>query len=144
MKYYLTAFISRKLSDENMKYREIYPDSDSAKTRLESILAEKRNENWKIDILPQAEIDEDSGNVVYLVMGELSETLDYVIWVISTDEIPRMVDGEMFPEHEDITGVVNAREIAEKGFLPALIATIKMHPVASAGIGFFLFWLLFL
>ncbi len=107
MSHYLTVFVYRALSQERYKFREIYSDLDSARSRLESIVCEKRKENWKIEVAPDQEIAVvEKGNIVYMASGELADSLDLVMWVISTEKTPRTSDGELLPDHENVTSLL--------------------------------------
>jgi len=146
--YYLSAFIFQGYGqDDKTKIVEKYSTFKAAKNKLDIILDEKKSQNWKLDICTNDEIKKSEGNIMFMASAQQPDTINLITWAISTDTT-LVTDGDViFDEFKDITNEassMSAREIAEQGFIPALIATMKMYPVISLGIVFFIFWLLFL
>ncbi|MFK5948972.1 MAG: hypothetical protein QM500_09425 [Methylococcales bacterium] len=148
MSYYLSAFIFQGYGqDDKTKIIEKYSTLDSAKNKLDRILNEKSTQNWELEIFTNEEINELQGNIEFMATAQEPDTINLITWVISPEETPVSNEGALFPEFKDITSeVISTNNIvtADQGFIRVLIATIKMYPVASAGIAFFVYWLLFL
>lgn len=160
IKHYITMFVAHGFSDLT-KTTDIYSSLEHAGSVLSDILKNKLTQNWKLTTYTNEEISKINSNAISMIQGTNPSGTLAVTWVLHPDPALINKDGVLFPDYiyiaersrdysemEDGEQVVELSKMASmsagEGFIYALIETIKMYPVASAGIGFFLTWLFFL
>lgn len=157
MKHYITTYVRNGFLDLT-ESTNIYSSHEHASAVLSDILKNKLSQNWEIDTINGKELENINSNAISISQGLNPDGNLSIAWAVHTEpvhESDTFVNYIHIPEQsrdyselDDIDQVVRMQKMTSMskgdGFIFALIETIKMYPVVSAGIVLFLLWLFFL